>query len=306
MARKHGGPNGYGHIQDTRPHGRKPVSHLLFGAERKISIAETPKSVDLRSYGPGIMDQGHTSTCYAHAPSAAIFGTAKGQGVQLAPWFPRAVPSQKGIADAVRMIARSKKLPPGFQGELPKFVDEGAMPVDVIEAIGTMGIRARRPLTPDDRNSDVDPKTINDELGMFDDLGEERQTLLPGEHFLDEMASDYVAQLRATLAAKIWVCSGIFCDTRGRRSVEEWDPTTGPLSEPDYNDPDGGGHYIVICGYDTMTDGTTEWIWQNSWSARWGLSGYGRGDARWLAGTSNVLPCTVQLGPVAGPVARAA
>ena len=304
MARKFGGVHGYGHVKDTRPHTRKPVSHLLFGVERKITIAETPKSVDLRPYGAAVMDQGQSSTCYAHAPSAGLYGTAMGQGIQLAPWFPVSVPSQKGIADAVRMLARAKKLPPGYKGELPPFVDEGAMPADVVEAIGTIGIRARRPLVPDDRNSDVDPATINDEAGELDDLKEERQTILTAEHFLDETASDYEAQLRATLAAKIWVCSGIFCDTRGARSVEEWDPLTGPLGEPDYADPDGGGHYIVICGYDTMLDGTTEWLWQNSWSWRWGLKGFGKGNAAWLRGTSNTLPCTVQL--TGAPIARAA
>jgi len=301
---KFGGPNGYGHILDRRPHTRKPVSQLLFGRERKITMAETPKWVDLRPDGPGIMDQGATSTCYAHAPSAGLYGTAKGQGVKLAPWFPEAVPSQKGIADAVRMLARARSLPPGYKGELPPFEDKGAMPADVIEAIGTIGIRARRPLHFDDRLSDVDPATINDEAGELDDLKEQRQTVVTGEHFLDELASDYEAQLRATLAAKIWVCTGIWVDTRGRRSVEEWDPLTGPLGEPDYGAPDGGGHYVVLCGYDTLSDGTTEWLFQNSWGGPWGLSGFGKGNAAWLRGTSNTLPCTVPL--AAAPVARAA
>ena len=304
MARRFGGVHGYGHIKDTRPHTRRPVSELLFGVERTITVAETPKSVDLTQYGAGVMDQGASSTCYAHAPSAGLYGTAKGQGIQLAPWFPASVPSQKGIADAVRSIARARALPPGYTGELPPFEDKGARPPDVVEAIGTIGIRARRALDPDDRNSDVDPDTINSEIGILGELEEERQTILTAEHFLDETKSDYEAQLRATLAAKIWVCTAIWVDTVGPRSVEQWDPSTGPLGEPDYNDPDGGGHYIVICGYDTLTDGTTEFLWQNSWGLRWGSWGFGRGNMAWLRGTSNTLPCTVQL--AAKPLARAA
>lgn len=302
MARKYGGVNGYGHIEDRRSHTRKPVSHLLFGAERKIALSETPKSVDLRAFGASVMDQSTTSTCYAHAPSAGLYGTAKGTGVTLAPWFPVSVPSQKGIADAVRMIARAKRVPPGYTGELPAFEDKGQMPGDVIDAITTIGIRARRLLTPDDRNSDADPATINDESGEITDLQEERKTILTGEHFIDETASDFEAQLRATLAARIWVCAGMFVDTEGPRSVEGWEPTTGPLGEPDFTDPEGGGHYVVLCGYDTMTDGTTEWLWQNSWNVFWGLKGFGRSNARWLANTSNLLPCTV----MASAIARAA
>lgn len=292
MARKFGGPNGYGHISDGPNHGRLPVSRLLFGVERKISIAETPKSVDLRPFAAAMMDQSMSSSCTSHGYSAALFGTARGLNIQFASWFPAFVPSQKGLYDATRSVERARGHVHG--APLPPFVDQGAQPADVATAISTIGVRARRPLPDDDsRNSDVDPATVNDEHKLGE-LEEESQTLIVGEHFLDHAADDYIAQIRATLAARIWIPFAIFCDTSGPRSVEEWDPKTGPLGAPDEGDSHGGGHLVAMAGYDTLTTGETEVIFQNSWGTDWGLGGYGQGNEDFIHGTSNALAMSIR------------
>src|SRR6185369_8329188 len=162
---------------------------------------------------------------------------------------------------------------------LPPLADEGAIPSFVARAISEVGIRPRRHLDPDDRNSDVDFATVNDEPHAID-LELAGEVLIVGEYFLDERAPDYIAQLRACLAARIFVPFAIFADTIGPRSVEDWDPSTGPLDEPNAGDPHGGGHYILATGYRTTSDGRTELQFLNSWGRSWGLSGFGWGTER--------------------------
>jgi hypothetical protein len=44
---------------------------------------------------------------------------------------------------------------------------------------------------------------------------------------------------------------------------------------PDYETVDDTGHAVVLAGYRTLPNGTKQFLVHNSWSTRWGDSGYG-------------------------------
>lgn len=72
--RRFGGPAGYGHIPD-------PIGHQVSGfhlLQREGLPTTPPRSVGL--IGPGIMDQGATSSCTGHAVAGAGYTTLKAQG----------------------------------------------------------------------------------------------------------------------------------------------------------------------------------------------------------------------------------
>lgn len=282
MTRRFGGPSGYGHVQDPSDHGRHPVTALL-GARGRIAMSDTPTSADLRPFEAPRMDQSITSACTAHAVSNGLFTVSGAQRLGIVPW----VPSQAGIYGATRILARAAARAKGDASAFAPLLDTGAMPLDVARAISTIGVRPRAILDPDDRGSDIDPGTINDEP-RFGELEAEAKTLILGEYFLDETAPDFVAQFRATLAAGFPVCVGIFADT----AFENWDPSKGPLGAPNYGDPQGGGHYILATYYRTNADGSTVIGGPNSWGRAWGIDGRWEGNGAFLANTNNLIALT--------------
>jgi hypothetical protein len=293
--RVYGGPNGYGHIPDPEDHMRTSV-RVLFGLAG-IDHTATPPSASNRAFGPGVWHQGGPSSCVGHAINGAVYGTLGKAGTPLdAPCSP----------DWSYKIGRCIDRHPNADGSRPLLVDTGVMPNQAMRGLSEYGIRPMGPRPADGRNSDVDPSTVNNEP----DLGGVEQGAgfeLEGDYEIFPWDPHFIELVRAAIAAGINVCFSIFCDGEGPRSVESWDPTTGPLGAVQtVNDPNGGRHYLYADGYHTLPNGKTIIEWVNSWGTGWGLQGYGEGNEEFMRGWSNVVVMKVRRKALPIAVAAAA
>jgi hypothetical protein len=292
MARKYGGPNGYGHKPDKAGI-RKSVRLLLHGkttlvgAFTPVQLAATPNEVSLEPFEPEIMDQGGTSSCTGHATSAGIATTVLAQAARNVPIEGIPLPPSP---DGLYRIGRcEERLLAGDNGPL---LDVGTIPSAVMRGMSEVGVRPMGSRVFG-RNSDVDPATVNNEP-TAEELDADAKGLVVGEYEIDPTADDFIALLRATLTKGFSICVAIFADTKGPRSVENWDPATGPLGAPDRNDPDGGGHYILITSYRTAADGSTIFRGMNSWGEEWGLAGHWEGNEDFARGMTDIVAMNVR------------
>ncbi len=279
---------GFGFVHDPKDHGREPVKKFL-GYEGEIAL-DSSADIDLRPWGPPVSDQSITSGCVPSAMGTSIHGTALGRNITIAPWFPDSTISQDALYKATRIMERSASQSVLDGNQFPPLLDQGSMPIMCGQAVSKIGIKARKKLDPDDRNSDLDPFTVNDEP-KFGELEEEAKTLVVGEYFIDQTDSDYLAQLFAVLRSRIWIPIATYADT----AFQKWDPSTGPIPAPNFNDPHGGGHMVALCGGRILSSGKVTGIIQNSWgSKRWGVNGYGEVSENWLLATSNAIALTIR------------
>jgi len=299
LGRRYGGPNGYGHQPDPEDHQRTHV-RVMFAREG-IDHTLTPAAASNRDCGPGVFDQGAgdagTSSCTGHAVSGSVSTTLKKQGTPLS-----APPSQDEIYKIGRCIDRH----PGPNGKRPALEDVGAMPNQVMRGLTEFGARPMRGRAPDGRYSDADPATINDEPDL-EELEDDAECKLDGQYAIPSSDPHFIDLVRAAIAAGYCVCFAIFVDTVGPRSVEGWDPSTGPLSAPATpGDRAGGPHYVYADGYRTTPAAKTIIEWVNSWGTNWGLAGYGEGDEAFMRGWSNVVVMKVRRVTPPTPAAAAA
>lgn len=64
----------------------------------------------------------------------------------------------------------------------------------------------------------------------------------------------------------------------------------------------GSGHSMVLDGYETDTaDGTTIWIFKNSWGSNWGENGYAKMKFSLSHNTSGIYQAALPLGPITPP-----
>jgi hypothetical protein len=249
----------YGYIQDSPAHRlRQKSSRLLLG-----TAATSLPAVSLRPYEPNgfPLDQNKTGSCGGHGTSAGIAISFEGAGIPLA-----FIPSPKSIYSITRQSALSK---PGTA-----LTDSGVMPADVMATSSTFGIRAMTAPSPQGFHSDVDPSNVNQTEDLLE-LEQAGQKIVVGEYRIDETASDFLDQVRLSLAAKVAVGLGIFVDT----SFQEWTNGDPPLDSVNLNDPNGGGHWICCVGYDTTQD-FFELL--NSWGPSFGDAGHIRVSSAWM------------------------
>jgi hypothetical protein len=297
--RRYGGPNGYGHKDDPDDHMRTNV-RVLF-ARMGVDHTTTPPSASNRAFGPGILDQGSgadgTGSCTGHAVIGAIFGTLGRAGT------PQTTP---GSPDWAYKIGRCIDRHPNPDGTRPLLIDDGAMPNQVMRGLREYGVVPMGPRPASGRFSDVSPATVNDEpdLGRVEQGAEFK---LEGDYEIGPWDPNFIELVRAAIAAGFDVCFSIFCDTKGPRSVEGWDPKLGPLGAvATPGDRDGGRHYLYADGYRSLPTGKTIIEWANSWGTEWGLDGYGEGDESFMRGWANVVVMKVRKVQVLTPLAAAA
>lgn len=218
----------------------------------KLNLGSTPSSCSMRSNVPMILDQGPTSSCVGHAAAMGIHIACKLSGIDLG-W----VPSPAEIYRNGRGIDRVSLSQP--------LTDDGSEPNQVFRAISEYGVRPMK-ANVDGRNSDAEPRTINDEPKLGD-LEEEALTIPFGEYGISSFGSTRVLALRQALAANKPVTAAV---AGGSDAFQNY--TNGILEAINAQ----LDHYALLIGYSTSSSGETVFELLNSWSELWGEGGYGR------------------------------
>lgn len=253
---------GLGHIKDTaekRWTHQKP-SHDLLGA-----TPTNPAQASLEKNETAVLDQGQSGSCTAHGTAMALWISAA--VAQIAVGF---LASMRSLYAVFRTVEKSKAT--------DALSDSGAMPADIPPCLATFGIRPMQGPTPDGRNSDIwsdddirsvkgaPPANVNEEEDLGDLLVAGKKVIV-GIYRVDETKADFLTQIEAAIAQGYAVGIGIFVDS----AFESWSPTAQPegLKSVNFNDPNGGGHWICLDAYKTNADGSKTYSGPNSWGS-WG------------------------------------
>ena len=251
-----------------RPDRRKLAARSPAHLEPRIAAAlaqPLPPSVD-HSLLP-VTDQGETSTCTWHALAKAI--------------------------EILTGTCASMRVGYALTGELeadPR--DDGRQLVDCLTVARSFGV-APFGGPVEGRNSDISvanvcapvtPVERASAAGRLVDLGQ--ATILARAPNVSDLCA-------AALAAG----SVIYLGTQVGQAFEHLSGQTVAVPDPT-NDPDGGGHALLIVGYRTLADGSRAFIVQNSWGEAWDLSGECLASVAWVAACWELHPLLL---PVSAP-----
>lgn len=253
---------GRGYIRDAREKRVQRAAHHLLGVATGFPLAAS-----LEQFEAPIMNQGQTGSCTGHGTAQGIVTAFAAKGDPM-PF----VPSPAGIYTVGRCVGRA----PGHDGALAPLTDSGAMPADVMAGISLWGVRPMGAQAPG-RFSDQLDSRVNDEPTLGD-LEDDAETLLVGEFRIDETAPDVVEQVCRAIAQGYPVGVGIFVDS----AFENYAPGAVPIGAPNVNDPNGGGHWIVLTSYVTNAVGRRVFRGPNSWGPGWGDSGHFVASEEWV------------------------
>lgn len=275
------------------PHKRtQKDARLLLGTS-----SSTPSTYSLESFECPILDQGRCEGCLGHGTPQGVYTTLNAAGATM-PW----VASPRALYALLRSLEAAQT--PGFDpNNPPPLTDIGGMPADVMTAISQWGVCPTRAPSPDGRNSDIwtpddvagivgaPAANVNDRASLLD-IETSGQKLLVGEYRIDETASDVITVMRGVIAnSKASIGIGAFVDS----SVMNWTLSAGPLSSANLQDPNGGGHWICVTSYSTMSNGKTVFRIANSWGASYGDAGHFEVTEDWIrAAVSDIYPFTVK------------
>lgn len=268
----------FGYRQDPIDHRRIPFALRMMRGGLRVP----PSSHSNELNAPPVKDQGQTGSCTGHATSGAISLTLRAGGEAL-PWEP----SEAGIYTIARCVSRADDV--GLE-PLPPLTDDGAEPNEVMRGISEFGVRPSRGPTSDGRNSDAELATINAEPRL-DELEEDAIDLLIGEYEINNGPST-PGLVKQAIASGFGVCVGFYVDTR----FEEYSGA-GELGEPDFTDPNGGGHYVYLVGYRTAADGSLIVHGRNSWGKSWGRFGDFEASQAWLLDAFQIEVLDVRRAP---------
>lgn len=245
------------------PTGHKVTPLALHPLVRRAGGAMPPSA---RVPSAPIMDQGRTSSCVEHAWSAGI--------------SPQ-VGFTVSQADSYRLARMMERADRGLPLDA-KIDDNGTAPNELDRGLSLFGVRPRDASADyDQRNSDADPETINRLLSLAD-VEADAKTLVLGTY---RAATPLDMQVALAVVGKP-VGVTIYADAVGARSVEGWDPTTGPLGVPDESAP-GAYHGVLVVGYRTLPSGEIVWDVQNSWGVSYGVLGFFSANAAWAERTQD-------------------
>lgn len=263
---------------------RCPPARIAFRTHaRALAVGATPKGAATIALPPPL-DQGQTSTCFAHSLAMGIYGALKGSFL----------PSPKEIAACTYALARSRATPMWMP--LPSLLDVGADLQQCADVLTSIGIAPMTGPTSDGRNSDVEndpPDNVFPEPSLS---RIERTTRVDGEYVIpvDDAAPTLAA---LCLDARIPVQVGFFCDHAFQALVPG---SIAPI--PDTSDPNGGGHAVLLRGYSTDSEGLLEFHVRNSWGSNWCDGGDCAVSAAWVSAAWELFPVAVSL-PSANRVA---
>jgi hypothetical protein len=169
------------------------AAHGLGAAPLPLSTNNRAK-LAAASGGPGILNQGDTSSCEGHAHASAITLRYALMGT------PVPLVSPIGLYDFARMVGRS----PNADGSLPALTDDGTEPSLIISGMQEWGIVSAKTWG----DYPADPSTINVEPTV-DDVADAAEFELSGAYFLKSAGDQFCTDLMTALAAGFPVTSAI-------------------------------------------------------------------------------------------------
>jgi hypothetical protein len=231
------------------------------------------------------LDQGQTGTCHAHSAAAAIWTALNSAGKPVA-----FIPSPRLIAATTYADVRAASTPVGEP--LPPLQDTGADLSDDATALAKWGVAPfAESSTSDGRFSDVEndpPDNVFPEPDVAQ-LQIAGADLIAGEYSIPvDSGAPNLCALALDAGLPIWL--GFFVD-----SAFEAATASTIVGAPNQSDPSGGGHAVYLSAYRTATDGTFEFLLQNSWGDGWAMSGAVWCAQAWLLETWMLWPMAVKV-----------
>ena len=211
-------------------------------------------------------DQGQSSSCTAHSLV---------KGVEILTGF-------KGSMHVLYSLTGT------LENELP-LADDGRQCVDCLTVVATQGLAPFAGPTPDGRNSDVTtdaPANVTVAATPEEVTAASLHMFALGRNSIDPTSANLSDLLASCLAAK----GVVYLGTEVGQAFEQLSGDT--VAEPDLtpNDPNGGGHALIIVGYRTNAAGVREFKVQNSWSVNWDLTGLCWVSLAWCAACWELHP----------------
>jgi len=254
-------------------HGHKTTPEhkaRLFGAAHpEAAAAPFPLAAALRSFRPPQLNQGPTSTCFAHAQVALVVITLAAAGTPLL-WVPSPL-----------VIARNTYCEEQTDVTIA-LQDTGADMGDVMLACAREGISPMRALAIENgvvRYSDVTAEAIALRPTLADDELSANELLLGAEQ-LQPSATDFMAQCATSIAnMRCGVSTGIHSSP----AFENW-----KAGDPALTDTSGftadDGHDVAMTDYRTNPETGALEVWLLSSWGPWGEEGGAWVSASWLIG----------------------
>lgn len=260
---------------------REALTHTLIAMAITVGIRG---SADLGQHRPPRMDQGRSSTCFAHSGSACAYTARSAAGTAL-PF----VPSPRSIASCTYSGERGLSTPAGVS--LPLLQDTGAQLADCAASMFEDGITSIGGPTADGRYSDVEDLAPGEPFPEPDVAALELAalTVVEGEYKISPNANA-PRTVAAALDVNVPVWVGFFCD-----SAFENLPAGQVAGAPDQSDPNGGGHAVYITAYRTNVAGKLEFRIENSWGSDWCENGSAWVSEAWIAAAWELWPFAIDV-----------
>ena len=215
-------------------------------------------------------DQGQTSSCTAHA-------------------LIKAIEILTGYRGSMHVLY---SLTGVYEGENP-IADDGRQCTDCLAVVATQGVAPFEGPTSDGRNSDIDASNACTPATAAEMAAAGAHLVGLGANSIDP-ADPNLSDLVASCIAAGGV---VYLGTEVGQAFEQLNGATVAQPDPDPNDPNGGGHALIITGYRTMPDGSRQFRVQNSWGESWDDSGECWASLAWVQATWELHP----LLPLAAP-----
>lgn len=209
-----------------------------------------------------VFDQNMVGSCTAESTCKAIRITQAGKGLLKVEDF-----SQFVMYSQTRQIERAATADPTLPE--PALTDSGCMPDDCITSISKLGIAPMRAPVGGYYN-DVWTGNVNQEVVLAD---EEMTQVALGAYDIDISPGNTsrVSEWQAAANTNIGMTMALFVDTQNFMAYDG----SAPVQKIDLNDPQGGGHQICgPCAWYTSSALGLVWVYLNSWSAQFGLTGF--------------------------------
>jgi hypothetical protein len=251
------------------------------------ALASLSGSANLSSYGWGVLNQGNSSTCWAHSLTTALYRRrnvlyrTKAQGAS------PILQSPLYFAQTVYATSRAATNPEA----LPPLLDQGAQLDDADQCAAQWG---SVPFQGDQQGGGTDVPATSDATGTPIPIPEltvhnaEIGAVVPfaGEY---DIAPNSAAPrtVAACLDQKISTWIG------GPVSSALDNLQAGQLEQPCSETDAEGGHAREIVGYRTNASGELEFLIQNSWGVQWCEAGYSWASAGVITGGWSLLPFQV-------------